>query len=156
MVPSIIQLLFWCAMFNYSFGTVLKPQSCRPSLPSDWFISQFQELPTFSENLTQFAKAAYFNLTSFINYTVGTVGGVDAVSVVVAGPWGVVAEHNVGKLRANDSADETIVNGNSIYRIASISKVVCYFLRRKRRVEPLGAYDAGNSCFRSKRQIVVG
>jgi CubicO group peptidase (beta-lactamase class C family) len=54
--------------------------------------------------------------------------GIDAVSVVVGGPWSVVYEHHVGKLRSNDSSDTRTVNGDSIYRIGSITKAKSSFV----------------------------
>lgn len=45
------------------------------------------------------------------------------MSIIVGSPWGPVYEHNNGKLRKNDSADDREVDHDSMYRIGSITKV---------------------------------
>jgi hypothetical protein len=115
--------IVWFILASTVFSTVLSPKTCRPPLPIDWFISEFQSPPKFSQNITNMATAASAALASFVNKTLAHTSDVDAVSVVVAGPWGVVDEHHIGKLKANDSSDHRTVDGNSIYRVASMSKV---------------------------------
>lgn len=102
-------------------ATVLEPVTCRPALPVDWFIREARTTPTLSQVLVGDLNAAATNLSSIVDLMLSDQ--VDAVSVVVAGPWGHVAEYNVGKLRSNDSSDLRTVDIDSIYRIASISKV---------------------------------
>ena len=46
---------------------------------------------------------------------------------MIAGPWGSAFEYNFGKLRSNDSHDMGIVDSDSIYRIARVSKVYRFF-----------------------------
>jgi hypothetical protein len=121
-------IIVWSVLVSSVLSSILSPKTCRPPLPIDWFISQYQHLPSFSQNLTDRAKAASAALGTYIDIALSHVSDIDAVSVVVAGPWGPVTEHHVGKLKANDSSDHRIVNGDSIYRIASISKVsIRYF-----------------------------
>ena len=103
-------------------ATVLEPTTCRPALPVDWFIRKAQNSPCFSEALSHSLQIASANLSAIVDLMPSKK--VDAVSVVVAGPWGRVVEHHVGKLRSNDSCDDRTVDGDSIYRIASISKVI--------------------------------
>lgn len=106
--------------------TILQPKTCRAPLPVEWFISEFQSLPTFSKNITDMTANASETLASVVNATFTNIPGINAMSVVVAAPWGVVSEHHIGKLKANDSTDSRIVDGNSIYRVGSMTKVRPY------------------------------
>jgi hypothetical protein len=107
-------------------ASVNVPKSCRPALPVDWFIAQAQNLPALSQSLTNNITATSKSFTADIENAISSGAfGVDELSVVVAGPWGPVFEYNYGKLRSNASGT---VNGDSIYRIASISKVNIYTL----------------------------
>jgi hypothetical protein len=105
-------------------STLIQPTTCRPPLPIDWFISQAQTLPEFSDALTTAAKTASLSVSKYIDSIFSTEANVDAISVVVSAPWGIVSEHYVGPLRSNDTADPRMVNGESIYRVASLSKVL--------------------------------
>jgi hypothetical protein len=105
-----------------ALSAVISPTTCRPPLPIDWFISQAQTLPEFSATLTTAFNTASGSLYKFIDTLFTTELNVDAISTVVAGPWGIVAEHYVGPLRSNDTTDHRIVQGDSSYRIASLSK----------------------------------
>jgi hypothetical protein len=105
-------------------STLIPPTTCRPPLPIDWFISQAQTLPDFSDSLTTAAKNASVSLSKYIDSIFSTEANIDAISVVVSGPWGIVTEHYVGPLRSNDTADPRMVNGESSYRVASLSKVL--------------------------------
>jgi len=105
--------------------TILQPKTCRAPLPVEWFISEFQSLPTFSKNITDMTADASETLASVVNATFTNIPGIDAMSVVVAAPWG-VSEYHIGKLKANDSTDSRIVDGNSIYRVGSMTKVRPY------------------------------
>lgn len=102
---------------------IFEPTTCRPPLPFEWFISQTQSQPLFSQSLTKAFAAASANLSAAIDEKFSLVAGIDAISMVVAAPWGIVAEHNVGKLRSNDTFDTRKVDGESAYRIGSVSKV---------------------------------
>lgn len=106
------------------FSRIFEPTTCRPPLPFEWFISQTQSEPLFSQSLNKTFAAASTNLSAIIDETFSLVAGIDAISMVVAGPWGIIAEHNVGKLRSNDTFDTRKVNGESAYRIGSVSKVI--------------------------------
>jgi len=112
------------------FSKIFEPTTCRPPLPFEWFISNTQSPPLFSQGLTKAFAAASANLSAIIDETISFVAGVDAISMVVAAPWGIVAEHNVGKLRSNDTFDTRKVDGQSAYRIGSVSKVFLLNLPR--------------------------
>src|ERR1700737_1434394 len=103
-------------------GTIVAPSACRPPLPVDWFIHQFQRGPHLSETLNNSLANASATLSGIIDSTISGTG--ESMSITVAGPWGLVFEHHVGKLRGNDSSDTRQVDGDSIYRIASITKVI--------------------------------
>lgn len=60
------------------------------------------------------------NLSSYIE-SIFTVG--DAISVVVGTPWGPISELNLGNLQSNTSVNNQIVNSQSLYRVASTTKV---------------------------------
>ena len=105
------------------FSKIFERTTCRPPLPFEWFISQTQSPPLFSRSLTKTFAAASANLSVIIDEAISLVAGIDAISMVVAAPWGIVAEHNVGKLRSNDTFDTRKVDGESAYRIGSVSKV---------------------------------
>jgi CubicO group peptidase (beta-lactamase class C family) len=117
-------LLCSVAMWSVVLASVIVPKSCRPALPVDWFIAQAQNLPALSQSLSDniTATSKIFKADIEKGISDGALG-VDVLSIVVAGPWGPVFEYNYGKLRSN-AADT--VNGDSIYRIASISKVHIY------------------------------
>jgi len=99
-------------------------QTCRPSLPIDWFIEQAQSPPLFSQILQEeFKNATELTDTNLANLVNSSAFDVSALSIVVAGPWGKVYETNLGVLRANDTVHDMPPDGDSIYRIACISKV---------------------------------
>jgi len=110
---------------NVISGEVVTAKSCRPSLPVEWFIHNAKtiSMECFSQDLQKKFLAASNQTASAINTALTKLTDIDAISVVVAGPWGHVSDHHVGKLRFNDTADHRTVDGDSIYRIASISKV---------------------------------
>jgi hypothetical protein len=102
---------------------IVPPTTCRPPLPVDWYIARHQGFSGFSQQARYNINVASLELASFVNQTISDIPGIDASSLIVAGPWGKVFEQNLGKLRSNDTSDTRIVNGDSIYRIASVSKV---------------------------------
>ena len=110
---------------NLCAAVIVPARSCRPSLPVNWFIHQGKtlSLSSFSPDL----QYKFHNATNRTNLAIQTVldqiPDIDTISIVVAGPWGHVSDHHVGKLRFNETKDTRVVDGDSIYRIASISKV---------------------------------
>lgn len=110
---------------NVISGTLVTSKSCRPSLPVEWFIHNAKSISMgcFSQDLQNKFLAASNETAAAINTVLTKLTDIDTISVVVAGPWGHVSDHHVGKLRFNDTADHRTVDGDSIYRIASISKV---------------------------------
>ena len=130
------------------FSGAIIPKSCRPPLPIDWFIRHAQTAPKFSDYLRQnFSEAATLiaaGAQKAINESLA-----DALSIVVGAPWGIVAEYHVGSLRSNDTSDERIVNGNSAYRIGSVSKVLQARSGLMGRLSPswrCSSYNRGESC----------
>jgi hypothetical protein len=116
-------IFLWGILSTSVLSAVISPTTCRPPLPIDWFISQAETLPEFSATLTTAFNTASGSLYKLIDTVFTTELNVDAISTVVSGPWGIVAEHYVGPLRSNDTTDHRIVQGDSSYRIASLSKV---------------------------------
>jgi hypothetical protein len=121
-----ISLLVWCITTcsvhsqEFHYPTLIVPRSCRPPLPVDWFINNAQTKPNFSRSVTDGLDAASKAFTTYLN---SQLTGVEVMSVVVAAPWGIVSEFNYGKLRMNDTKETKNVSGDSIYRVASVSKV---------------------------------
>lgn len=120
-------------------GSIVPPGACRPPLPVDWFINQAQSLPHFSDFLNTSFKNASSTLSYIIDSAMSTSRNIEAVSVVVGGPWGIVYEHHSGRLRSNDSSDKRLVDTNSIYRIGSITKV-------KPQIHYMGLIDRYSLC----------
>jgi hypothetical protein len=118
-------LLIWGSFASIVMsGSIVPARTCHPSLPIDWFIRNAQSMPPFSEFWNSSLASASAKLSAIIDSNRFYSSGMEAVSVVVSAPWGIVYEHHVGKLRNNDSSDHRIVNGDSIYRIGSITKVL--------------------------------
>src|SRR5208282_5504420 len=100
--------------------TINTPLSCRAPLPIEWFINNTQNASVLSPWATSTLAAASKNLSSYIQSQL-SVG--DAVSVLIGSPWGTVSEMNFGKIRSNTTADNRTVNSQSLYRVASTTKV---------------------------------
>ena len=121
----LVQIAVMCSVLTTGvLSGVIVPTSCRPPLPIDWFIRHAQTVPHFSDslqqNFTDAASRVAVGAQVAINNSLA-----DALSVVVGAPWGIVAEYHIGSLRSNDTSDERTVNGDSAYRIGSVSKVCC-------------------------------
>lgn len=100
--------------------TINTPLSCRAPLPIEWFINNTQSASNISSSVMDSLAAASKNLSSYIE-SIFTIG--DAISVVVGTPWGPISELNFGNLRSNTSGNNQIVNSQSLYRVASTTKV---------------------------------
>jgi hypothetical protein len=105
---------------EFHYPTLITPKSCRPPLAIDWFINNAQTKPNFSRSVTDRLNDASKDFTAYLN---SQLSGIEALSVVVAAPWGIVSEFNYGKLRMNDTKDTKNVSGDGLYRVASVSKV---------------------------------
>ena len=122
-------MLFTIALLSILSNTIsakiITARSCRPSLPVDWFVHESQSL-----SLSSFSPALQLKFQNATNLSAQSLPnalkepGLNAITVAVAGPWGTVFEGSVGTLRFNDSNYPGKLDGDSIYRIASISKVV--------------------------------
>lgn len=127
LIPSTLLLLstLWIHFpASIQAGTILAPKSCRPPLPTDWFLNNYQTPPSLSSELhAKFTNTSVY-LSAIIDATLQQFGNIESVSIMVGSPWGPVFEHNNGKLKRNDSDDEREVESNSMYRIGSISKVI--------------------------------
>jgi hypothetical protein len=148
-------IFLWSILFGSQVleAAFISVETCRPPLPYEWFINVTQTPPQFSVELMESAAGAAANLSLLINETLSTTGDIDSVSLVVGAPWGILTEHHVGNLKFNETSDDTAVNGSSIYRIASLSKVLRPYVSMLR-VDMLGAYSPGNSYFASQRPTV--
>jgi hypothetical protein len=107
-------------------GVKIITNRCDPPLPMPWFLSHAQSLSlsSFSQGLQETFRVAGEKFSRSTEEILNGAGQkISAASVAVAGPWGHVLDYNTGKLRSNDSKDSRTVDGNSIYRIASMSKV---------------------------------
>ena len=121
---SLSFMLLWTLLIQgVMSGTIIKPKSCRPPLPVDWFINHSQSIPHLSESFHKRLDNASASLSAIIDSTLSRDGNFDSVSIVVGAPWGTIFEHHVGKLRANDSSDTRTVDSDSMFRIGSITKV---------------------------------
>jgi hypothetical protein len=109
---------------EFEYPTLITPKSCRSPLAIDWFINNAQIKPNFSKSVTDGLSAASSNLTAYLT---SQLTGIDELSVVVNAPWGTISEFNYGKLRMNDTKDTRNVSGDSVYRVASVSKVTLLF-----------------------------
>jgi hypothetical protein len=120
-----VDIILVCLLANLISAKVIPARSCRPSLPVQWFVHQSQELSL--SNFSPELQLKFNNLTNLSHAGVQQIlqeqPDLNALSVVVAGPWGHVLDAHGGTLRVNDSHYPGVLNGDSIYRIASISKV---------------------------------
>jgi len=116
-VWSAIATLVWC---QGGLPTINTPLSCRAPLPIEWFINNTQSASNLSSSLTGSLDAASKNLSSYIE-SIFTTG--DAISVIIGTPWGPISELNFGNLRSNTTGNNQTVNSQSLYRVASTTKV---------------------------------
>src|SRR5271170_7160201 len=100
--------------------TINTPLSCRAPLPIEWFINNAQTASTLSPSVSRTLTVASKNLSSYIQSQL-PVG--DTASVIIGTPWGPISEINFGKLRSNTTGDNQTVNSQSLYRVASTTKV---------------------------------
>jgi len=114
-------VLFTIALLSILSNTIsakiITARTCRPSLPVDWFVHESQSL-----SLSSFSPALQLKFQNATNLSAQSLPsalkepGLNAITVVFEG--------SVGTLRFNDSNYPGKLDGDSIYRIASISKVV--------------------------------
>jgi len=100
--------------------TINTPLSCRAPLPIEWFINNTHTASALSPWASGTLAAASKNLSSYIESQL-MVG--DTASVIIGTPWGSISEMNFGKLRSNTTGDNQTVNSQSLYRVASTTKV---------------------------------
>jgi len=107
--------------------TINAPFSCRAPLPIDWFVNNTRSASGLPSSVTSSISGASKNLSSYIE-SIFTVG--DTISVLVGTPWGPISELNFGNLRSNTTGDNQTVTSQSLYRVASTTKVPFTFLHR--------------------------
>lgn len=114
----------WSVIISSATSASLKTAtSCRPALPVDWFISRAKSPSSLSQFVNNSIATASANFTTFIERE---IPGTTALSVIVAAPWGPIFTYNYGKLRQNDTSNPATVDGDSIYRLGTMSKA-CFF-----------------------------
>jgi len=118
-------LVFWSAIAAVvrsqgGLPTINTPLSCRAPLPIEWFINNTQSVSKLSSSTTVSLAAASKNLSSYIE-SIFTAG--DALSLIVGTPWGSISELNFGNVRSNTTSNNQTVNSQSLYRVASTTKV---------------------------------
>jgi len=117
--------LVWTSVFisSATSASLKTPTSCRPALPVDWFLAQAKSPSSFSQSLNNSIATSSANFTAFIKQGISSgTAGISALSVVVAAPWGPIFTYNYGKVRQNDTSSAAEVDGDSIYRLGTMSK----------------------------------
>jgi hypothetical protein len=118
-------LVFWSVIATVAraqggLPTINTPLSCRAPLPIEWFINNMQSGSKLPPSTKSSLAAASKTLSSYIE-SLFTTG--DTISVVVGAPWGPILELNLGNLRNNATDYSQTVNSQSLYRVASTTKV---------------------------------
>jgi hypothetical protein len=118
-------LVFWSAITAVvrcqgGLPTINTPLSCRAPLPIEWFMNNTQSASNLPSSITGSLAAASKSLSSYIESIFTTS---DAISVIVGTPWGPISELNFGNLRNNTTGNNQTVNSQSLYRVASTTKV---------------------------------
>src|SRR5271154_5966350 len=114
---SVIATIAYC---QGGLPTINTPLSCRAPLPIEWFINNTQTASALSLWASSSLATASKNLSSYIQSQL--MAG-DTASVIIGTPWGPISEMNFGKLRSNTTGDNQTVNSQSLYRVASTTKV---------------------------------
>lgn len=118
-------LVFWSVIAKVvrcqgGLPTINTPLSCRAPLPIEWFINNMQSGSNLPSSTNTSLAAASKNLSSYVE-SLFTTG--DTISVVVGTPWGPISELNFGNLRSNATGYNQTVTSQSLYRVASTTKV---------------------------------
>jgi hypothetical protein len=142
---SVIATIAYC---QGGFPTINTPSSCRAPLPIEWFINNTQTASALSVWASSSLATASKNLSSYIQSQL-MVG--DTASVIIGTPWGPISEMNFGKLRSNTTGDNQTVNSQSLYRVASTTKVR-YLIRQTYIVD---LHRSGITHFTAGGEIVI-